>query len=104
MKSRSRKVMIITVIGMIVMIEDGRGDQHADEKGKMPNYIRDIKHENRTQKEINELESRGEKHETCMIEIKTASGREAKGEAQTNKEEKQEDLSRKGIQYHKLYY
>ena len=102
MKSRSRKMMIITVIGMIAMTANGQRDQRADEKGKMTNHIGDIKHEDRTQKEINKLGSRNEKHETCTIEIKI--GREAKGEAQMNKEEKQEESSRKGIQYHEPYY
>ena len=39
MKSRSRKVMIITALGMIIMIANGQRDQHADEKGEMANFM-----------------------------------------------------------------
>ena len=93
MKSRSRKVMIITAIGMIIMVANGRGDQRADEKGEMTDYLKSTRHEYNAQKETSKLESGSENHETCMIEIKT--GKVNGGKEKADKEEKQRDFSRK---------
>ena len=101
MKSRPRKVMIITVIGMIAMIARGREDQRADEKEILTTYLGDIEHENNVQSEANKLESRNESLATCMIEIKM--GRKGRWEATTNKKGKQEDFSRNDIRQYEMY-
>ena len=63
MKSRSRKVMIITVIGMIIMIANGQGDQRTEGKEKTTNYLENIEHKYNTQKETSKLESSNGSHE-----------------------------------------
>ena len=52
MKIRSRKMMIITVIGMIIMIANGQEDRRAGEEGKISNDVRGIEHEKMMQKKI----------------------------------------------------
>ena len=102
MKIRSRKMMIITVIGMIIMIANGQEDRRAGEEGKIYNDVRGIEHEKMMQKEIKALESSGEKQEACVNEIKN--DRKTEGETNRNKEGKQKDHSQNGIWYQHAYY
>ena len=102
MKIRSRKMMIITVIGMIIMIANGQEDQRAGEEGKISNDVRGIEHEKMMQKKTEALESSGEKQEACVNEIKN--DRKTEGETNRNKEGKQKDHSQNGIWYQHAYY
>ena len=95
MKNRSRGMMIITVIGMIIMIASGREDQRAEGEGMMSNDNRRIEHVKIMQKTADALESGDEKQEACVNEIKN--DREREGEADQNKETEQGDHSQNGI-------
>ena len=69
MKIRPHKMMIITVIGMIIMIAVGRGDQRANEKEKLSEYLGEIEYRSNAENNVNKPESRSKRHATCMIEI-----------------------------------
>ena len=62
----------------------------------MTEHFANIGHKYNVQEEISELESSNGSHETCMIEIEM--GRRGRWEARANKEGKQEDCNREGIQ------
>ena len=101
MRTRPRKVMIITAIGMIIMIAAGRGDQRTNEKGKLHEYLESIGSRNKPEMNSNKPckpESRSDAQSTYMIEIE--SGTKERREAAMNKKGKSGDLSRKGLWYH----